>query len=324
MNARQVLARKLINVLITLLAVWTINFVLFHILPGDPTYTLLPPRAPQEARDAMSKAFGLDRPMWEQYFISLKSLLDYPPDFGYSWFYKEPVWDVVSESLTYTILLVGTGTVIAVFVGVYLGIIAGSRTGGPIDVSIVGTSLAFYSMPAFWLGMILLMVFAGELRLFPMHGFRDVTKIDETLMEAVGDRIWHMFLPVLTFVLLTLSEFVLMMRNSLVDVMTEDYIGTARAKGASPKDVVNKHAVPNAMLPTVAMTAMYIGYMVTGAIMIEVVFSWPGLGSLTYQALKMRDFPVLQCVFLVVAIAMLFANLVADIAYTYIDPRVRI
>ena len=324
MNAREILARKLINVLVTLLAIWTINFVLFHILPGDPTYALLPSRAPQEARDAMSRAFGLDKPMLEQYFISLRSLLDYPPDFGYSWFFKSPVWDVVSESLTYTILLVGTGTVIAVILGVYLGIIAGSRSRQPVDVAIVGASLAFYSMPAFWLGMILLMVLGGELGLFPMRGFRDVTRFDETPIEAVLDRLWHMFLPVLTFVLLTLSEFVLMMRNSLIDVLTEDYIGTARAKGVSPKDIVNRHAVPNAMLPTVAMTAMYIGSIVTGAIMIEVVFSWPGLGNLTYQALKMRDFPVLQCVFLVVALAMLFANLIADIAYTYIDPRVRI
>lgn len=314
----------MVNVLITLLAIWTINFALFHMLPGDPTYTLLPPRAPQEAREAMKAAFGLDKPLLDQYVISLKSLLSYPPDFGYSWFYKKPVWDVVSESLMYTILLVGTGTLIAVVVGVRLGVIAGSRSHKRIDLAIVGTSLAFYSMPAFWLGMVLLMGLAGELGLFPMHGFRDVTKIDETLGEAVADRALHMFLPVLTVILLTLSEFVLMMRNSLIDVLTEDFIGTARAKGVSPKDIVNKHAVPNAMLPTVATMAMYIGWIVTGAIMIEVVFSWPGVGNLTYEALKMRDFPVLQCIFIVVAVAMLVANLVADIVYTYIDPRVRI
>ncbi|HEX9907778.1 MAG TPA: ABC transporter permease [Thermoplasmata archaeon] len=324
MHARQILAKKLVNVLITLLAIWTINFVLFHMLPGDPTYTLLPPRAPEEARDAMRVAFGLDKPLLDQYFIALKSLLSYPPDFGYSWFYKEPVWDVVSESLIYTVLLLGPGTFIAVIIGVRLGIVAGSRNRQPVDVAIVGTSLAFYSMPPFWLGMVLLMTLAGGLGLFPMRGFEDVTKIDETLGEAVLDRIWHMFLPVLTVVLLTLSEFVLMMRNSLVDVLTEDFIVTARAKGVSPKDIVHRHAVPNAMLPTVATTAMYIGWIVTGAIMIEVVFSWPGVGNLTYLALKMRDFPVLQCIFLVVAVAMLFANLVADVVYTYIDPRVRI
>jgi len=324
MQARQVLAKKMVNVVITLLIVWTINFALFHMLPGNPTYTLLPPRAPDEAREAMKEAFGLDKPILEQYFISLKSLLDYPPDFGYSWFYKRPVWDVVSESLMYTVLLVGTGTIIAVVIGVRLGIVAGSRNRQPVDVAVVGTSLAFYSMPAFWLGMVLLMALAGELGLFPMHGFRDVTKVEETLGEAVLDRMWHMFLPVLTIVLITLSEFVLMMRNSLVDVLTEDFIGTARAKGLSPRDIVNKHAVPNAMLPTVATAAMYIGWIVTGAIMVEVVFSWPGVGNLTYQALKMRDFPVLQCIFLVVAVVMLFANLVADIVYTYIDPRVRI
>lgn len=324
MQARQILGRKLVSLLITLFAIWTLNFFLFHMLPGDPTYTLLPARAPPEARESMKIAFGLDKPMWEQYFISLRSLFHYPPEFGYSWYYKKPVWDVVSESLGYTLILVGVGTAIAVMLGVYLGMVAGARRGQVTDVTIVGASLAFYSMPAFWVGMVLLMVFAGQLKLFPMRGFRDVTNIDETLLQAIFDRLWHLFLPVLTFVLVTISEFVLMMRTALVDVLTEDFIITARAKGVPPKAIVRKHAAPNAMLPTIATAAMYIGWMVTGAIMIEVVFSLPGVGNLTYEALKMRDFPVLQCIFLVVAVAMLVANLVADIVYTYADPRVRI
>lgn len=151
-----------------------------------------------------------------------------------------------------------------------------------------------------------------------------MTSVDQTLLEGILNRLWHLFLPVLTFVLVTISEFVLMMRNALVDMLTEDFIITARAKGVSPKAIVRRHAVPNALLPTIATAAMYIGWVVTGAIMIEVVFSLPGVGNLTYQALKMRDFPVLQCIFLVVAITMLAANLVADIVYTYADPRVRI
>jgi len=324
MQAREILGRKLVSLLITLFAIWTLNFFLFHMLPGDPTYTLLPARAPPEAREQMRVVFGLDKPMWEQYFISLKSLFHNPPEFGYSWYYKEPVWDVVSESLKYTLLLVGIGTAIAVMLGVYLGMVSGAKRGQLTDVTIVGASLAFYSMPAFWVGMVLLMVFAGEFRLFPMRGFRDVTSVDQTLLEGILDRLWHLFLPVLTFVLVTISEFVLMMRNALVDVLTEDFIITARAKGVSPKAIVRRHAVPNALLPTIATAAMYIGWVVTGAIMIEVVFSLPGVGNLTYQALKMRDFPVLQCIFLVVAITMLAANLVADIVYTYADPRVRI
>jgi len=324
MRARQMLGRRLLSILITLLAIWTLNFFLFHMLPGDPEYTLLPARAPQEARDSMRIAFGLDKPMWEQYFISLRSLFHYPPEFGFSWYYKQPVWDVVAESMGYTLLLVGIGTAIAVALGSYLGMIAGAKRGQLTDVGIIGTSLAFYSMPAFWVGMVLLMVFAGELHLFPMRGFKDVTNVDETLVEALLDRIWHLILPVLTFVLVTISEFVLMMRSALVDVLTEDFIITARAKGVSPREIVRRHAVPNAMLPTIATAAMYIGWIVTGAIMIEVVFSFPGVGNLTYQALKMRDFPVLQCVFLVVAVAMLMANLVADVIYTYVDPRVRI
>jgi peptide/nickel transport system permease protein len=221
-------------------------------------------------------------------------------------------------------LLVGTGTFLTIAIGVKLGIIAGSRRGEPADIAIVGGSLAFYSMPAFWLGMILLMTLAGDLRLFPLRGFSESVGVHQTLVEAIFDRAWHMVLPVLTFVLITLSEFVLMMRNALIDVLTEDYITTARAKGLSRSVIIRKHAVPNALIPTIATSAMFIGWVVTGAIMIEIVFSWPGIGSLTWQALVQRDFPVLQGVFLAVAVTMLLANLVADIAYTYIDPRVRI
>jgi len=322
MQARAVLLRKIVNLVITLWAVWTLNFFLFHMLPGDPTHALLPPRVPHDIAEKMKATFGLDKPLLEQYFISLGTALS--GDLGYSWFFKKPVLDIILSRLQYTLLLVGTGTFVTMAVGVKLGIIAGTNRGKTKDITIVGTSLAFYAMPAFWLGMILLMTLAGDLDLFPLHGFRSYTGTSQTFVEEIADRLWHMVLPVLTFVLITLSEFVLMMRNALIDVLTEDYITTARATGLTPNVIVRKHAVPNALIPTVATFAMYIGWAVTGAIMIEIVFSWPGVGSLTWQALTQRDFPVLQGVFLIVAVTMLVANLVADIVYTYIDPRVRL
>jgi len=322
MQARAFLARKLVNLVILLFAVWTLNFFLFHMLPGDPTFALVGNRIPADMVDTIRHQFGLDRPLLDQYFVSLGSTLQ--GKLGYSWFYKDNVLDVVLYRLQYTLLLVGVGTFFTVLVGVYLGIIAGSRRGEPLDVAIVGSSLAFYAMPAFWLGMILIMVLAANFKLFPLRGFSEAGASNETLFEAILDRLWHMVLPVLTFVLVTMSEFVLMMRNALVDVLTEDYIVTARAKGLSPKMIVRRHAVPNALLPTVATTAMFIGWIVTGAIMIEVVFSWPGIGSLIWDALNHRDYPVLQGIFLIVTMAMLVANFVADIVYVYIDPRVRI
>jgi len=323
MQARTILARKLVNLALTLLAVWTLNFFLFHMLPGDPTYALVPARLPEAAREEMRLVFGLDQPLLDQYFISLKSALS--GDFGTSWFNRnEPVLDVVVEKMKNTLLLVGVGTFLSVYIGVRLGVIAGSRRGEASDVVIVGTSLAFYAMPAFWLAMILLMILAVRFDLFPLHGFKTIGAEYDSLLDEIADRLWHLVLPVATFVLITLSEFVLMMRNALIDVLTEDFINTARAKGVSPNVIIRKHAVPNALLPTIATTAMFVGWIVTGAIMIEVVFSWPGVGELTWQALDKRDFPVLQGIFLFVTVAMLLANFVADIVYTYIDPRVKI
>jgi peptide/nickel transport system permease protein len=321
MPTRSIVVKKIVNLVLVLFAIWTLNFFLFHMLPGDPTYALLPARVDPAIIEDMRHKFGLDKPLLEQYFISLLTTLK--GDFGYSWFYKKPVLEVVSYRIQYTLLLAGTGTILSVLIGTYLGVVAGSNRGRATDTAIVATSLSFYAMPAFWLGMVLLMVLAGQLKLFPLRGFEDVSATQRPFIEVLGDRIWHMILPVLTFVLTTISEFVLMMRNTLVDVLTEDYVTTARAKGLGQKAIVWRHAVPNALLPTAATTAMYIGWIVTGAIMIEVVFSWPGIGSLTWEALQKRDFPVLQCIFLVVTLAMLLANFLADIIYTYLDPRVR-
>lgn len=321
MKARTILLKRVVNIVILLWAVWTLDFFLFHMLPGDPAQALVGQRIPQEIIDQLKHEFGLDQPLWKQYLVSLASAAQ--GKLGFSWFYDRPVMDVVLYRLQFTLLLVGVGTFFTVLIGVRLGIVAGSRRGEPLDVAIEGTSLAFYSMPAFWLGMLLLMFFAASYNLFPLSGAKTIGAIDQSLGEMIVDRLWHMVLPVTTFVLVSMSEFVLMMRNALVDILTEDYIITARAKGLTPRMIVMRHAVPNALIPTVATAAMFVGWMVTGAIMIEVVFSWPGIGRLTWDALAVRDYPVLQGIFLVVTLTMLLANFLVDIIYTYIDPRVR-
>jgi peptide/nickel transport system permease protein len=316
------LAKRVVSLAITMFAVWTLNFVLFHMLPGDPAYALVGTRIPKEQADELREKLGLNKSIPEQYIIATELLLQ--GELGYSWFYKKPVTEVVMERMKYTLLLVGVGTFFAVLIGVNLGILAGSRRGGPLDVTIVGSSLAFYAMPAFWLSMIFLMIFAVELDLFPLRGFTTYTGGDVSGWDTFKDALWHMVLPVSVFVLVSISEFVLMMRNALIDVLTEDYITTARAKGISPRNIIRRHAVPNALIPTVATTAMFIGWVVTGVIMIEIVFSWPGIGTLTWDAIKQQDYPVLQGIFLVVTLTMLLANFAADILYTYIDPRVNI
>lgn len=323
MRARTILVRKVIGLVVTLLAVYTLNFFLFHMLPGDPAYALVGPRMPADQVAVIHEMLGLDKPLYVQYFISLKLLL-VDGYLGESWVFDKEVLDIVLDKMQYTLLLVGVGTALTVFVGVNLGIIAGSRRGRPVDVAVVGSSLAFYAMPAFWLAMIMIMGFSASLHWFPLEGMESDIGREKPLGERVPDILWHMVLPVTVFVLVSISEFVMMMRNALVDSLTEDYVTTARAKGLTPKDIVRKHAVPNALIPTVATTAMFIGWVVTGTIMIEIVFNWPGIGTLTLSALNNQDYPLLQGLFLVVTLTMLLANFVADIVYTYIDPRVRI
>jgi len=323
MRARTILVRKVIGLVVTLLAVYTLNFFLFHMLPGDPAYALVGPRMPADQVAVIHEMLGLDKPLYVQYFISLKLLL-VDGYLGESWVFDKEVLDIVLDKMQYTLLLVGVGTALTVFVGVNLGIIAGSRRGRPVDVAVVGSSLAFYAMPAFWLAMIMIMGFSASLHWFPLEGMESDIGREKPLGERVPDILWHMVLPVTVFVLVSISEFVMMMRNALVDSLTEDYVTTARAKGLTPKDIVRKHAVPNALIPTVATTAMFIGWVVTGTIMIEIVFNWPGIGTLTLSALNNQDYPLLQGLFLVVTLTMLLANFGADIVYTYIDPRVRI
>jgi peptide/nickel transport system permease protein len=278
---------------------------------------------PADQVAVIHEMLGLDKPLYVQYFISLKLLL-VDGYLGESWVFDKEVLDIVLDKMQYTLLLVGVGTALTVFVGVNLGIIAGSRRGRPVDVAVVGSSLAFYAMPAFWLAMIMIMGFSASLHWFPLEGMESDIGREKPLGERVPDILWHMVLPVTVFVLVSISEFVMMMRNALVDSLTEDYVTTARAKGLTPKDIVRKHAVPNALIPTVATTAMFIGWVVTGTIMIEIVFNWPGIGTLTLSALNNQDYPLLQGLFLVVTLTMLLANFGADIVYTYIDPRVRI
>ena len=219
--------------------------------------------------------------------------------------------------------MVGVSTLIAIIVGIYIGIVAASRQGKKIDVISLTLSLFTYSMPTFWLGIVLIIFFSVTLNLFPTSGMITPGKVFTGWFSQTMDMAKHLFLPALTLSLVLVGQFVLIMRNSLLDVFTEDYITTAKAKGFSEKLVIKKHAVPNAMLPMVTIIAINIGFMIAGAIQIETVFSWPGLGRLMYEALNNRDYPLLQGIFLIVSICVVLANFMADIIYGYLDPRIK-
>jgi peptide/nickel transport system permease protein len=315
------LAGKVAAAALTLLFVILFNFFLFRVM-GDPTTQLARlPRATPEEIQKLQAAYGLDKPLVGQFadYASDTSRLD----LGTSQRSRRPVWDEIVDALPWTLLLVGTGTLIATLLGSWMGVIAATRRGQKTDDGLLGFSLFTYASPEYWIGIILILLFAVWLPILP-SGLQVTPGVEFSsfLAEAldVGE---HLILPATAMTLMLLGQYFLIMRSSMVDVLTEDFITVKRATGQRWDRVVRKHAVPNALLPLVTLSAIQFGAVVGGAITIETVFSWPGLGELTFQAINDKDFPVLQGTFLIFSFAVIAANLAADILYFYLDPRVK-
>jgi peptide/nickel transport system permease protein len=320
-GTRGYLLSKILQALGTLLFVLVFNFFLFRVIGGDPARTLLRNKlVSPEVVANLRKDFGLDKPLIQQFVVYVDDVRH--GNFGLSYSTRRPVSEVIGERVQWTLVLIGVSTLGSVIIGIFVGIYAAWRRGSAFDVSSTGFSLVLYSMPEFWLGIMLLIVFSSMLGWFPSRGV--VTPgADLSGLDYVVDVANHMFLPALTLTLAYIGEFALVMRSSLLDVMGEDYIQTARAKGLRDRLVRTKHAVPNALLPTVSLIALHIGFIIGGEITVETVFSWPGLGLLSYEALRAPDYPLLQGLFLLFSAAVIVANLVADILYGYLDPRIR-
>jgi peptide/nickel transport system permease protein len=320
--SKGIIAKKLFYALITILIVLVFNYILFRVLPGDPLAMMMRnPRATPEQVEAVKQLYGLDQPWYIQFFTYFKHLFE--GNLGTSFIYKASVTEVISTRILPTILMVGLAEVIAILVGILFGVVAAWKRGTKIDVGTLGFSLVTYSVPTFWLGMIMVVIFCVQLRWFPTSGMLTPGKTFLTAGAKMGDLLRHLVLPVLTMSLVLIGEYALTMRNTLIDVLSEDYIITARAKGFRERYILMKHALPNAMLPMITIIAINIGFVVAGAIQIETIFSWPGLGRLMYEALGARDYPLLQGVFLLTTISVVLANVLADISYSYIDPRVK-
>jgi peptide/nickel transport system permease protein len=306
----------------TLIFVVLFNFFLFRVMPGDPIglYTRGRNMDPEQIRALRS---ALDKPLLQQLFEYLKNPFSQGVD---SVKYHAPVWQVIGPRVWPTLLLVGTATLIATIIGVWLGIRSGWNRGGRFDKISTSTTLVLYSMPEFWFGMIILIVFAVGVGpfpgIFPIGGL-STPGVDTSSPAGWLDVAWHLVLPVTTLAVIYLAEYSLIMRASIIEETGQDYLQTARAKGLMDKMVRKRHAVPNAMLPTMTLVFLNLGFVVGGAITIEYVFSINGLGSLTVDALSGPDVPLLQALFLLFSAAVIFANLVADLLYGYFDPRVR-
>ena len=320
MRSRRYLLRKVLHAIGTLLFVLAFNFILFRAV-GDPVKLLtrsslhLDPQEQEELR----KEFGIDDPLPQQFVNYLGDSLR--GEFGYSFISGRPVIQSVAEKVWPTVLLVGTATILSTFLGIMIGIKGAWRRGSAFDTGSLLGSLTLYSMPEGWLGMILLITFAGALGWFPAGGIESSDQL--TGFAHVVDIARHLVLPCLTLTLGYIGEFAIIMRSSLLEVMGEEFVQTARAKGVRDKDVRRKHAVPNALLPTFTLAFYSVGFILGGAVLIEGVFSYPGLGQLTYQAIDRNDYPVIQAVFLLSSAAVILFNLLADILYGYLDPRVK-
>lgn len=319
------LATKIGGALISLILVILSGFFLFRILPGDPVGELthgVHVTAAQKA--AMRHHLGLDRPWYGQFWTYLTSVLQ--GHFGTSFKYSRPVSHLIADRLWPTILLVGSATILSILIGLWLGTRAAWKQGSTFDKTHTSIALTLWSVPTFWLGLILLMVFGvgvGPIPgLFPTGGMSSPTA-PPGFFNHIWDVFHHLVLPCITLVAVIYAQNLLVMRSSLLDEMGSDYLTTARAKGLRDDLVRRKHAVPNALLPTVTLIFLQLGFVVSGAVTVEVVYSWPGLGSLLYDGINVPDQPLLQGTFIVFAGAVILLNVLADIVYRFIDPRVR-
>jgi peptide/nickel transport system permease protein len=335
MQRSDYLIRKIFFALATVIVVIVFNFLLFRILPGDPVKMLIhSPRMTQEAQKKIRADFHLDRPVWldverlregdlagafnTQFTAYVRNLLH--GDLGISFHNRREVSEVLAERVWRTVVLLMGGEFLACVFGMAFGLLAAWRRGTPLDATMLLWALFSWALPTFFLGIILLILARGYLPVGGIAAPGLKPKDGLTYWADVGK---HLILPTITMAVVYTGEYILIMRSSVVEVLSEDYILTAKAKGLSTFQILRDHALKNAMLPMVTVMSVTLGYIVSGAIQVETVFSWPGIGRLMYEAVVNRDYPVLQGAFLLLAISVIAANLLADLLYSVLDPRVK-
>jgi len=319
------IARRLIGAVVSLAAIVLFNFFLFNVLSSNPIRALVRNRhldAVAQAR--LRHEFGFDQSKWQQ-FLDYCDQLFLHHNLGISTYYTRPVWNVVLDRIWPTVLLVGLSTVLSSIIGTWVGIKGAWERGSLFDKVSNGISVTLYSVPEFWLGLVILLFLGGDqvgLGWFPLGGIYD-ENVNPASVAGWINIAWHLVLPGLTLTLAYLAQYQLVMRSSMLDEMGQDYVQTARAKGLRDLAVRRSHVVPNALLPAVTQILLYFGFVISGALLVETVFSWPGLGLLTEQAVSSADFPLLRGLFLLFTASVIVFNLIADVMLGVLDPRVR-
>lgn len=321
MKLQKFMLGRAVQLIVTLLIVLTMLFLIFRAMPGDAAEMVINPQMEPEAKQALIEQFGLDDPLHIQYLKYMKSMLTL--DLGRSFRTTNPVWLEVQPRLGPTFLLFGTSLVLNYIIGILLGMGLAWYRGTKFEIGGIVGSLVFRSMPYFWFGLLMLYVFSAQLNLFPVGGIK-TAGVEMVWYKRIGDVLWHMALPLITLTLVGMGGIALLMRNSMLDTLGEDYITTARAKGLSERNIMVHHAARNAMLPIMTSIALSVALIFAGGIITEQVFSWPGLGRLLIQRTLAHDYPVVQGVFFVIAVLVLTMNAVADVLYAWLDPRVQL
>lgn len=315
------LLKRLAQVVPIVLIIVVVNFFLIHLAPGDPiAYIIGDAPVPEEAVAELRQKLGLDQSLFTQLLIYLRNVAQ--GDFGYSYVAREPVLHVVLARLPATLLLTVTQYILAIAAGVGLGVISARRQGWAADTTITLISVVGYAVPVFWLGQMLVLIFSFKLGLFPSQGMYSL-RYSMTPFETAVDVAWHLVLPCITLAFFNLALIVRLTRANMLQTLRLEYLMFARSKGISETAVLYRHALRNAILPVVTIIGINIKTLITGAVLTETVFAWPGIGRLTYEALTARDYPVLMAMFVFVGILVVIANLVTDLTYAYLDPRIR-
>ena len=324
MGFKEYVGKRTLHGVVTIFLAVTLNFILFRIMPGDPTRAVSgDPRVDTATRLALIAKFGLDRPLFEQYFLYLYNLLK--GELGISFVQiGRPVIDIIlGRKMVNTIILMGSSMFIAFILGIAVGVFAAWRRGTKIDIFFIVFSLATYSMPVFWFGMLLLLFFSYYINIFPIAGTITPGLVHANFFEYAKDYLHHLMAPMITLGVSFFGGYFLFMRDTILDVFTEDYMLTARAKGLPNRMILFKHAMRNALLPMVSLMGVHVTFLISGATMTETVFSWDGLGRLIYDSVRNNDYPVLQGIFLFMAVLVVVASILADVVNAFLDPRIK-
>ena len=324
------IVRRLLQAIPLLLGILTLVFIIMHAAPGDPTALYMNPSIAPEVLEQMRQNWGLDQPLHIQYVRWMKSFLT--GDFGISLAQNRPVAAILAERIPNTLILSGVSLLLIFAIGITIGIIQAVRQYSALDNVLTFSALFIYSMPSFWLGLMLILIFAYKvyqvdwwpvfLR-FPASGMTSVNYEMLGFWAKFGDRLHHLVLPSIALGVSSAASIARYTRSSMLDVIRQDYIRTARAKGLPERTVILKHALKNALLPIITLLGLYLPFLFSGAVLVEHVFAWPGMGRTIVEAIYQRDYPVVMATTFVFAVMVVIANLIADLLYAVVDPRIR-